>query len=100
MRPQRRTVSRATGAITPIASVCVVLCVAGAAFADGEGGRVNLWPFIEPTGLVTLSLIVITAGLAALRKIRPRTMLKLHRIFAALAVLSALCHATLVLLSG
>ena len=100
MGPQRRPVSCSNGAITAIAGVGVLLCIAGTAFADGEGSQVNLWPFIEPTGLVTLSLVIIAAGLAALRKLRPRTMLKLHRIFAALAVLSALCHATLVFLSG
>jgi len=100
MKPQRRTASRSREAITAIAVLSVVLCIAGRAFADGGGSRVNLWPFIKPTGLVTLSLIVTAVGLAALRKIRPRTMLKLHKIFAALALLSALCHATLVFLSG
>jgi len=100
MKPQCRTASRSRGAITAIAVLSVVLCIAGRAFADGDGSRVSLWPFIKPTGLVTLSLIVTAVGLAALRKIRPRTMLKLHKIFAALALLSALCHATLVFMSG
>ena len=100
MKRQCRTASRSRRAITAIAGVSVVLCLAGQVSADSGGSRVNLWPFIKPTGLVTLSLIVIAVGLAALRRFRPRAMLKLHKIFAALALLSALCHATLVLLSG
>jgi len=80
--------------------VGTVLCMARAAHAAGEGGQVNLWLFVKPTGLTTLSLVIIAASLGAMRKIRPRLMLRLHKIFAALAVISALCHATLVFLSG
>jgi len=80
--------------------VGIVLLVAEAAYANGDGGQVNLWPYIKPTGLITLSLMLVAAGLAALRKVRPRLMLRLHKVFAALTVVSALCHATLVFLSG
>ena len=83
-----------------IALVGTVLCLAGAAHAAGDGEPVNLWPFIKPTGLTTLSLMVIAAGLAAMRKIRPRLMLKLHKILAPLGVVSGLCHATLAFLAG
>lgn len=100
MMSQSRGMLPSVKPLAVIAFAGIVLCMAPAAHAAGDGDQVNLWPFIKPTGLTTLSLMVIAAGLAAMRKIRPRLLLKLHKIFAALTVVSGLCHATLVFLAG
>jgi len=99
MVPSDRSVRCYQRLFALLVGVGVVLLFAEATHA-GEGGEVNLWPYIKPTGLVTLSLLIAAACLAAFRKARPRLMLKLHKISAALTVISALCHATLVFLSG
>ena len=100
MTPQHRIApSGPAGGVPALAAAAAVLCIAGSALADVEGGHADLWRFVEPTGIVTLSLAIITAGLAVLRKRSPRLLLKLHKIFAALTLLSAVCHATLVFLS-
>ena len=99
MLPNHRPARHFRRSLATISILGIVLLVAETAHANGGGTQVGLWSFIKPTGLITLSLIIIAAGLAGLRKIRPRLMLKLHKIFAALAVVSALCHATLVFLS-
>ena len=62
--------------------------------ADDETGAAQL---IEPLGIVTLTLLLLTAGAGLFRRLKPRLLLRCHKVVALLAVLSALAHATLVL---
>ena len=53
---------------------------------------------VKPLGVVTLVLLLLTAGAGLFRRRSPRVLLKLHKILAALTVISALCHAAIVFL--
>jgi hypothetical protein len=56
----------------------------------------------EPTGILTLSLVALTVCLGLLRRVRrlkPRLLLKLHKIAGICAISSGAFHAMIVLLT-
>lgn len=61
----------------------------------------SLISLVKPTGIMTLSLVALTVGLGLLRRVRrlrPRLLLKLHKIVGFCALGSGAVHATIVLL--
>ena len=69
---------------------------------DSPGPRVSLFSLAKPTGILTLSLVGLTVCVGLLRRVRrlkPRRMLKLHKITGFCALISGLTHATIVLLT-
>ena len=65
-------------------------------------GRFSLIMLAEPTGALTLSLVALTVGLVWLRRVRrlkPRTLLKLHKIVGVCALCSGAIHAMIVMLA-
>jgi len=62
----------------------------------------SLISLAEPTGILTLSLVVLTVCLGLLRRVKrlkPRLLLKLHKIAGVCALSSGAFHATIVLLT-
>ncbi len=62
----------------------------------------SLISLAEPTGILTLSLVGLTVCLGLLRRVRrlkPRLLLKLHKIVGVCALCSGVVHATIVLLT-
>ncbi len=69
---------------------------------DSPATGVSLFSLAKPTGILTLSLVGLTVCLGLLRRVRrlkPRLMLKLHKIMGFCALISGLIHATIVLLT-
>jgi YHS domain-containing protein len=66
----------------------------------GEEHEAGPAQFIEPLGILTLSLLILTASAGLFMKKSPRVLLKCHKALAAATVTSALCHALLVMLWG
>ena len=54
---------------------------------------------IEPMGIITLSLLVLTAGGRLFRNKVPKSLVRWHKYFGIITVISALVHATLVLIA-
>ena len=68
--------------------------------ADGEGpSGVHLRQLVEPFGLATLSLLIITFCFGYFMKKSPKVLFKWHRRAAYVTIIVALCHATLVFLA-
>ena len=62
----------------------------------------SLAGLVEPTGILTLSLVALTVCLGVLRRVRrlkPRLLLKLHKLVGVCALCSGVVHATIVLLT-
>ena len=69
---------------------------------DSPATGVSLFSLAKPTGILTLSLVGLTVCLGLLRRVRrlkPRLLLKLHKIMGFCALISGLTHATIVLLT-
>ena len=61
-------------------------------------GHLEWADLAKPMGITTFSLLAITASLGLLMKRKPRVLRKWHHRAAALTLISAACHATLVIL--
>lgn len=59
--------------------------------------RILLIKLIKPIGIATLLLMAITVTLGILRRLKPRLMLKIHKICGVLALMVGAVHAALVL---
>jgi phosphoglycerol transferase MdoB-like AlkP superfamily enzyme len=57
----------------------------------------NFFSLIEPLGVITLSLLLITTATGVFRKKLRRRFMTVHKIFAWLTVVFALSHETLVI---
>ena len=67
---------------------------------EGEqDGGWTLSSLVEPFGLATLTLVLVTACAGFFMRRNPKLLLKWHKRLAYIAVASALCHATLVFLA-
>ena len=75
------------------------ISLADAHAADHEHAGLNAGALVEPMGITTLSLLVVTACFGFFRKKSPRILLAWHKRLAVLTIISAVCHATLVFLS-
>ena len=75
------------------------IALADAHAADHEHAGPNLADLVEPMGITTLSLLVVTACLGFFRKKSPRILLAWHKRLAVLTIISAAGHATLVFLT-
>lgn len=56
--------------------------------------------FIEIAGGITLCLLVITILLSLFRRLQPKIMLRLHKVFGFATLIAALCHFALIMFSG
>lgn len=88
-----------------LAATAGVLCwVLAALPADAqedeqdERTTLNVLALIEPLGISTLSLLSATALAGLFMKKNRRVLLRVHKTLAILTVISAICHASLVLL--
>jgi YHS domain-containing protein len=63
-----------------------------------HGHRLELSRFIKPMGIATLSLLVLTASGRLFRKRVPGFLVRQHKRLGVITVISALIHATLVLI--
>lgn len=70
---------------------------AGHEHNHSEHGSFSLVSVVKPLGICALSLLLITFLIGLFRRKLGRRFLKLHRIFAFLTVIIALCHGILVL---
>ena len=61
--------------------------------------RLELGKLIEPMGIATLSLLVLTAGGRLFRKKLPKFLVKQHKRLGIITLISALVHAALVLIA-
>ena len=69
---------------------------------DSQAQGISLFSLSKPTGILTLSLVAITVCLGSirrLRRLRPRLLLKLHKISGFSALISGVIHALIVLLT-
>ena len=64
-----------------------------------HGRRLELSRLIEPMGIITLLLLVLTAGGRLFPKKVPKSLDRWHKRFGITTVISALVHATLVLIA-
>ncbi len=55
---------------------------------------------VAPLGIVTLALVAGTVSLGVFRRIKPKVMFQWHKIIAFAALIAALVHATMAILSG
>jgi hypothetical protein len=55
--------------------------------------------YVEPFGLATLSLLIVTFCFGLFRKENPKVLLKWHKRLACVTIIAASCHATLVMLA-
>jgi YHS domain-containing protein len=60
--------------------------------------RLELGRFIKPMGITTLSLLVLTAAGRLFRTKVPKLLVRRHKLLGIITVISALTHATLVLI--
>ena len=67
----------------------------------GQGHRrgIELGKLIEPMGIITLLLLVLTAGGQLFRKKVPKFLLRWHKRLGIFTLISALIHASLVLIA-
>ena len=72
-----------------------------AADRSREAGPSGFGPgqFVEPLGLTTLSLLVVTFCLGFFMKKKPKLLFKWHRRLAYVTIIAAASHATLVMLA-
>lgn len=118
-RDRASTLSRAGPLRRPAARLILIACIVGfgavlctpaLAVADTDGMHehddqayeFSLIALAKPTGIVTLSLVGLTVCLGLLRRVRrlkPRRMLKLHKIIGFCALGSGLVHAAIILLT-
>lgn len=63
------------------------------------GATQTLARFIAPLGAATFILVLSAVASAIFRKVKPRTMLKLHKLLGAAALVVGACHGLIVLLS-
>ena len=81
--------------------VCLML-LAGAgelSAAEREGG-LRAWSFVEPLGVATFSVLVLTALSGFFMRKKPRVLRRIH-IYLAIGVLAlASCHAVLIFVLG
>jgi len=77
------------------------LTLAGQVLADkaGHNEHGQAAKFVEPAGILTLTLLILTAATAMFIRRKRRPMLSVHKMLGALAVLAALGHAALVMLA-
>lgn len=61
--------------------------------------RLELGRLIKPMGIITLSLLVLTAGGRLFRKKVPKFLVRWHKRLGVITLISALVHATLVLIA-
>ncbi len=61
--------------------------------------RPGLIRFIKPMGITTISLLVLTVLVGLFRRKNPKTLLKWHKRFGITTLISAIIHATLVLVA-
>ena len=66
---------------------------------EGQEHEINLWRLVGPAGVLTLALVIATVATALLRRLRPRPLLKVHKVLGVCALISACVHALLVFLS-
>jgi YHS domain-containing protein len=64
-----------------------------------HSNTLNLARLIKPVGILTLALIVLTVLAGLLRRKNPKFLLKWHKRLGIITLVSALIHATLVLLT-
>jgi YHS domain-containing protein len=67
----------------------------------GEAGPAGFSPaqLVEPFGVATLSLLIVTFCFGFFMKKNPKVLHKWHRRLAYVTIVVALCHATLVMLA-
>jgi hypothetical protein len=66
---------------------------------EHAGAHLHPASLIEPMGVLTLALIAATVALGVFRRLKPRRMLRWHKILGVAALISGAAHASLVLLS-
>jgi len=64
-----------------------------------HGQRLELSRLIQPMGIITLSLLVLTAAVRLFHKKVPKILVRQHKYLGIITVISALVHATLVLIA-
>jgi hypothetical protein len=92
----------ATGieASAPPATIPATQSAAAAARPHEDGEHdIDLWRLVGPAGAVTLALVIATVATALLRRLKPRPLLKVHKVLGVCALISACVHALLVFLS-
>ncbi len=60
--------------------------------------RQTLSQLVKPAGITTLSLLIITVSAGLLRRKKPKLLLKWHKRFGIITLVSAIVHAVLVLI--
>ena len=80
----------------------LVLCFTNAVLADQGHSHEHEFKFsffslVRPLGVCALASLLVTFSLGLLRKKLGKRFLKIHRIFAWLTIIFALCHGILVL---
>lgn len=92
------------GPFLGFAAIVVILCwgpaspSAHAQEQDDEHATFNVHEMIEVLGISTLSLLVATALAGLLMKRNRKVLFRVHKILAVLTIISAVSHASLVLL--
>ena len=78
----------------------VVAAIAGPVMADSGSSGPPAWLYsvIQPLGICTFGLLLVTFGLGIFRRKLGRRFMKLHLAVAVLTVASAICHGILVLI--
>ena len=66
---------------------------------QGQGQRLELPSLIKPMGIVTLFLLLLTGSGRLFRKRVPKFLIRQHKRLGVITVISALIHATLVLIA-
>ena len=59
----------------------------------------SYFKLVKPMGIVTLTMIILTVSAGLLRRKKPKFLLKWHKRLGVLTLITALIHATLVLLT-
>jgi hypothetical protein len=58
-----------------------------------------MYEWIKLMGIITLCLVACTVALGLLRRLKPRPMLRIHKVCGVAALISGAAHATLVMLA-
>ncbi len=82
-----------------IAGVVLVLGVPAAAGGPPHEEHERLGRFVEPAGIVTLALLILTAAASRFIRRKRKPMLTIHKLLGVLSLVSALSHAGLVMLA-